>query len=277
MTYDTATADPAASVRVKDFERGLPAGAAMDWLKAGARDTFASPASSLAYGFAVFLVSIAFVAALFEFGFSYILFPAIAGFMVLGPMVAVGLYGKSRLLARGAGQVSLTEMIRIKPRSPVPLLLVGVVLMLVMTFWLRFAIVLYALFFGLAPFEGVDQTIDTLLFTDTGRWLLVVGSAVGGVMAAFSFSISVFSIPMLMNEKKDTMTAMALSIVMVWTNRPVLLAWGAIVLALFLACVATGFVGLIFLFPILGHGTWHAYRSVRREEALAAAEAEGLA
>ncbi len=277
MTYDTAAADPAASVRVKDFERGLPAGAAMDWLRAGARDAFTSPASSIAYGLAVFMVSVAFVAALFEFGFSYILFPAIAGFMVLGPMVAVGLYGKSRMLADGAAQVSLSEMIGVKTRSPVQLLLVGVVLMLMMTFWLRFAVVLYALFFGLAPFDGIGQTIDTLLFTDTGRWLLIVGSAVGGVMAAFSFSVSVFSIPMLMNEKKDTMTAMALSIVMVWTNGPVMLAWGAIVLALFLVCVATGFLGLIILFPVLGHGTWHAYRAVRREEALAAADSEGSA
>lgn len=274
MTQDTATADPVSTVRVKDFERGLPAGAALDWLKAGARDTFASPVSSLAYGFAVFLVSVGFVAALFEFGFSYILFPVIAGFMVLGPMVAIGLYGKSRLLAGGAQAVSLPEMLRIKAKSPVQLLLVGVVLMLVMTFWLRFAIVLYALFFGLEPFGGIEETIDTMLFTRTGQSLLLVGSMVGGILAAFSFSVSVFSIPMLMNEKKDTMTAMALSIVMAWTNKPVVFAWGCLVLALFLVCVATGFLGLILLFPMLGHGTWHAYRAIRREEALAAAEAD---
>lgn len=275
MTYETAPAAQKPPTRAKDFERKLPVSAPFEWLKAGARDTFASPVSSLLYGLAVFLISIAFVAMLFRFGFSYILFPVIAGFMVLGPLVAIGLYGKSRLLAAGAPHVSTLEMLSVKAKSPLQLLLVGVVLMLVMTFWLRFAILLYALFFGLAPYGGFEETVNTMFFTNTGRTLLLVGSAVGGVLAAFSFSISAFSIPMLMNEKKDTMTAMALSVVIAWTNMSVVFVWGAIVLALFLFSVATAFVGLIVIFPILGHGTWHAYRALRREDALAAAEREG--
>jgi uncharacterized membrane protein len=32
---------------------------------------------------------------------------------------------------------------------------------------------------------------------------------------------------------------------------------------LFLISLATGLVGLIIVFPILGHGTWHAYRAMR--------------
>lgn len=272
VEHQPATQTP--PTRVKDFERNLPVSAAFDWLKAGARDTFASPVSSLLYGFIVFLISAVFVAGLFQFGFSYILLPVIAGFMVVGPLVAIGLYGKSRLLAAGSTHVSFGEMLAIKAKSPGQLLLVGVVLMLIMTFWLRFAIVLYALFFGLAPFDGVQETVDTLFFTATGRSMLMVGTAVGGLMAALSFCVSAFSIPMLMNEKKDTMTAMVLSVVIAWTNKPLVFVWGCIVLALFLVSVATGFVGLIVIFPILGHGTWHAYRALRREDALAEAEKE---
>lgn len=277
MTHETAPAAQKPPTRIKDFERGLSVYAAFEWLKAGVRDTFTSPTSSLLYGLMVFLISVACIAILFRFGFSYILFPVIAGFMVLGPVVAVGLYGKSRMLAAGAHRVSTLEIISVKAKSPGQLLLVGVMLMLIMTFWLRFAIVLYALFFGLAPFDGLEETVNTLLFTTTGRTLLLVGSAVGGLLAAFSFSVSVFSIPMLMNEKKDTMTAMALSVVIAWTNKPVVFVWGCIVLALFLVSVATAFVGLIVIFPILGHATWHAYRALRSEEALADAERESPA
>ena len=261
--------------RAKDFARGLPALAPLNWLKAGVHDTFTAPVSSLLYGFAVFVVSVVFVAALFRFGFSYILFPVIAGFMVLGPLLATGLYGKSRLLAAGAPPASVREMIFVKPKSPGQLLLVGVVLMLVLTFWLRFATVLYALFFGLAPFGGIEETVDTLLFTNTGRIMLLIGSVVGGMMAAFAFSVSAFSIPMLMNEKKDTLTAVALSVVIAWTNKSVVFVWGTIVIVLFLISVATAFVGLIVIFPILGHATWHAYTALRSEAALADAAREG--
>lgn len=277
MTHENASVAHRPPTMAKDFAQGLPVHASVDWLKAGVRDTFASPVSSLLYGFIVFLISVAFVAVMFRFGFSYFLFPAIAGFMVLGPFIATGLYGKSRLLAAGASHVSTHDMLSVKPKSPGQLLLVGIVLMLIMTFWLRFAVVLYALFFGLEPFGGLEQTVDTLFFTNTGRTLLMVGSVVGGLMAALSFSISAFSIPMLMNEKKDTMTAVALSVVIAWMNKPVVFVWGSIVLALFVFSVATAFIGLIVIFPILGHGTWHAYKAMRSEEALAAAALDSQA
>lgn len=275
MTPETATLEQRPPTMAKDFARNLPAFTAFDWLKAGMRDTFTSPVSSLLYGLAVFLVSVGFVTALSVFGFSYIIFPVIAGFMVVGPLVATGLYSKSRLLAAGAAHVSTREMLSLRPKSPGQLLLVGFVLMLIMTFWLRFAIVLYALFFGLEPFGGIAETINTMLFTTTGRSLLLVGTAVGGVMAAFAFSVSAFSVPMLMNEKKDTMTAMALSVVIAWMNKPVVFVWGSIVLALFVFSVVTGFVGLIVIFPILGHATWHAYQALRSQQALTDAQLEG--
>lgn len=93
--------------------------------------------------------------------------------------------------------------------------------------------------------------------------MLAVGNVVGGLFAAFSFAISAFSIPMLLNERVDALTAMGTSTALVWNNLPVMLTWGVIVVALFLISLATGLVGLIVVFPILGHGTWHAYRAIR--------------
>ena len=93
--------------------------------------------------------------------------------------------------------------------------------------------------------------------------MLLVGSAVGGLFAAFSFAISAFSIPMLLNERVDALTAMGTSTALVWNNLPVMLTWAGIVVGLFLISLAIGLVGLIIVFPILGHGTWHAYRAIR--------------
>lgn len=93
--------------------------------------------------------------------------------------------------------------------------------------------------------------------------MLIVGSAVGGLFAAFSFAISAFSIPMLLDEKVDALTAMGSSMALVWNNLQVMLVWAAIVLALFLFSLMTGLIGMIIVYPLLGHGTWHAYRAMR--------------
>ncbi|TGQ03588.1 hypothetical protein EN860_035035, partial [Mesorhizobium sp. M00.F.Ca.ET.217.01.1.1] len=65
------------------------------------------------------------------------------------------------------------------------------------------------------------------------------------------------------DEETDAFTAMGTSISLVWNNIPVMIAWGSIVLALFLLSVATGLLGLVVVFPVLGHGTWHAYKAMR--------------
>jgi uncharacterized membrane protein len=127
---------------------------------------------------------------------------------------------------------------------------------------MRSAVIIYALFFGLRPFPGLDHIAPMLFTTPTGWAMLIIGSAVVGLFAAFSFSISVFAIPMLLNERVDSLTAMGTSMALVWNNLPVMLTWATIVLALFLVSLATGLVALIVVFPVLGHGTWHAYRTI---------------
>jgi uncharacterized membrane protein len=242
--------------------RNLPASAALGWLEAGWRDLRVQPGPSLAYGFAVFAISVAIVWTLFALGLDYILFPALAGFMVVGPLVAIGLYAKSRDIEQGQ-PVSLSRMLFVKPESGGQVLFTGAILCLLMLVWMRAAVIIYALFFGLRPFPGLDHVAAMLFSTPVGWAMLIVGSVVGGVFAAFSFAISTFSIPMLLDENTDAFTAMGTSISLVWNNLPVMLAWGAIVVALFLACVVTGLLGLIVVFPLLGHATWHSYKAIR--------------
>jgi uncharacterized membrane protein len=242
--------------------RNLPANTAFTWLKSGWRDLLDHPGASLAYGIAVFAISLVIVWSLFALGYDYVLFPALSGFMVMGPLVAVGLYEKSRAIANGE-PVSLGRMIFVRPRSGAQIWFTGAILCGLMLLWMRAAVIIYALFFGLTPFPGLDH-ITTMLFTSWTGWaMLAVGSAIGGVFAAFAFAISTFSIPMLLDEETDAFSAMGNSISLVWSNLPVMIAWGAIVLVLVLFGIATALVGLIVVFPLLGHATWHAYKAMR--------------
>jgi uncharacterized membrane protein len=250
--------------RENKWSRGLPASAAFDWLRAGWQDIVDNPMPSLSYGVLVFLVSLAVVACFVSFGWDYILFPALAGFMVVGPLIAIGLYEKSRRRALGE-RIGLGRMIFVKPASGGQVLFTGVLLCLLMLTWMRAAVLIYALFFGLRPFPGLDHIVGMLFTTPVGLAMLFVGSAVGGLFAAFSFAISVFAIPMQLDKRVDALTAMGSSTALVWNNLPVMLTWGAIVLGLFLLSLATGLLGLIVVFPLLGHGTWYAYRAIAAE------------
>jgi uncharacterized membrane protein len=243
------------------FKRHYPPAEAFRWLEAGWRDLVTQPMLSLIYGFAVFAVSAIIVVGLFAFNLDYVLFPAFAGFMVVGPVLAIGLYEKSRRLAAGT-PVTLGNMLLPAAISVGQILFTGVLLCLLMLLWMRAAVILYALFFGLLPFPGQSQIAHVLFTTPTGWALLIVGTVVGALFAAFSFAVSAFSIPMLLEKRVDALTAMGTSMALVWNNLPVMLTWGMIVLVLFLVSLVTGLLGLIVVFPLLGHGTWHAYRAI---------------
>ncbi|MCB8836785.1 DUF2189 domain-containing protein [Aurantimonas sp. VKM B-3413] len=249
-----------------ELQRHLPPATALNWLRAGWRDLMAQPGPSLAYGLAVFLVSVLVVSGLFSYGWGQILFPALAGFLVVGPVLAVGLYQKSRAI-RTETPVSLNDMLAVRARSGTgQIFFVGVLLCLVMLLWVRAAVLIYALFFGYRPFPGFDHMTAVLLTTGTGWGMLLTGTIVGGLFASFSFATGAFSIPMLLNERTDAVTAMSRSMALVWNNVPVMLAWGAIVLGLSAIALLTGLLGLIVVFPLLGHATWHAYEAICRPD-----------
>lgn len=251
--------------RAVNWNRDLPVSAVFSWLRAGWRDLFDDPAPSFAYGLGVFLLSVVVIVGMFAFGWDHVLFPALAGFMVVAPTLAVGLYQKSRRIADGE-RATLTEMLFVEARSGGQILFIGAILCVLMLLWMRTAVIIYALFFGLRPFPGIEHIAPMLFGTPIGLAMLAVGSAVGALFAASAFAIGTLSIPMLLNERLDAFTAMGTSAALIRNNLPVMLAWGAIVLALVLASLVTGMLGLILVFPLLGHATWHAYVAVRQPE-----------
>ncbi|MCM8730401.1 DUF2189 domain-containing protein [Hephaestia sp. GCM10023244] len=244
------------------YARDLAPGAAFGWLRDGWRDLVTDPVPSLLYGLVVVLLSLGIVAGLIFFGWDYALFPAIAGFLVFAPTLAIGLYDKSRAIEQN-DPISLRHMLFPHARSGGQVLFIGALLCTVMLLWMRAAVIVYALFFGVRPFPGLDHIVAMLFTTSTGAAMLIVGTLIGGLFAAFAFAISAFSIPMMLERRLDALTAMGTSWALVWHNLTAMLVWGAIVMALFLLSVATGFLGLIIVFPWLGHATWHAYRAVR--------------
>jgi uncharacterized membrane protein len=231
------------------------------WLGAGWRDLWAVPQVSLAYGLLFAAISGVLTWSLFHLDMQYMLMPMAAGFMLVGPMLAVGLYETSRRLATGE-TVGLGPALFVKTRSPAQLAFLGALLMLMLLAWIRIAQLVYALFFGLSDFPGFEQSIQLVFFTPEGLGMLAVGSAAGGVIAVGVFAVAAFAVPMLMVREMDAVSAMIASVAAVRANLWPMLVWGWLIVVMTAVGIVTLYVGLIVTFPLLGHATWHAYRQV---------------
>lgn len=265
MTDDVIPPVLPALKKAIDRNRNLPVSAAFDWVAAGWRDLWIAPALSLAYGVGVTAVVALSVAGIVLFGWDHILLPVLSGLLIVGPILAIGLYEKSRRIAAGE-PLSPLAMIWPERGTGYHILFVGTVLLMLAMVWLRAAVLLYALFYGLRPFPGLDHIVQTLITDPSGWALLGVGSVVGGLFAALGFGISAFSLPKLLDRRIDAFTAMGLSMTYCWHNLPVVLMFGTIVLVLTLVGLLTGFLGFILIFPLLGHAAWHAYVAIRDVE-----------
>ena len=140
--------------------------------------------------------------------------------------------------------------------------LMGVALMLLMFAWARIAALIFFLYFGLEPPSFENLIASTFLQADTLPFL-VFGTAVGGAMALLAFSISVVSIPLLLDRPQaNVIDAIATSFRTVQTNFVPMLFWAVLIAGFTAAGLATLYLGLIVTLPLIGHATWHAYRDL---------------
>ncbi|GGN42082.1 membrane protein [Novosphingobium indicum] len=226
-------------------------------LAAGWRDFTACPVYGLFFG-AIYVVAGLFLYyALFNWGAVVWLIPAAAGFPLLAPFVAVGLYEVSRRRELGQPMSWSVVLGALRGRGDEQILSMGVIVFVAFGFWLMIAHGIFAVFMAES---GIGSESLALFTTTAGIMMLAVGTIVGAVMALAFFSITVMSLPMLVDREADFLTAIIVSLGAVRSNRFVMVTWAVwIAIGLFIAMLPL-FLGLLVALPVFGHATWHLYR-----------------
>ena len=241
--------------------RQVPFDAPYNWLAAGWRDMWRVPRVSLAYGAIFAIVGLLLVVGLTQVGLLSLILVLAGGFILIGPMLAAGLYEISCRLERGE-PVSLASTLRAGFYGNGQLAFMGLVLMLVYLAWVEIAFLLFMLFFGPQAMPPLDVFASNLLLTPRGVGLLIIGAGVGMVLAAIVFAISAIAVPLLMTEPIDVVTAATMSVGACRKNSKAMALWAALIVGGMVLGFVTFFFGLVITFPLLGYATWHAFRDL---------------
>ena len=230
-------------------------------LKAGLSDFQRAPMFGLFFGAVFSCFGIVMAVMLFYSDAGYWVLPLTAGFPLIGPFAAIGLYEVSRRLQsdepRNWGAILSAGFTSRSGQLP----FFAVIAVFFLLVWIVIARVVFAVTFGTATMTNVMTSIEVYT-TFEGLAMLVIGSGVGAALAGLLFSISVIGVPLLLDREIDVVTAMLTSFKAAEENRSAMLLWAMIVAASIVVASLPLFLGMIVVFPMLGHSAWHLYQAV---------------
>ena len=234
------------------------------WLALGWRDFRRCPLIGGFYGVCFMIMGWALME-VYETAPAYVMALS-AGFLLMGPFLCLGLYRASQHLERGEKPDLGDSLLAFEAKAGT-LGIFGLVLLVLELLWGRATLVIFAL-----SFDGMPDLRGSLLAlaSPANIGFTMAWITVGAIFAGIIFSISVVSIPMILDRQTDAITAGLTSLRVVLIHTPVMLLWGALITVLVALALLPWFTGLPVVGPVLGYASWHAYRAAVSSPAEAA-------
>ena len=228
----------------------------------GISDFRQAPQYGLFFGGIFALSGLFIIASVMWLDMPWMIYPFAIGFPLIGPFAAVGLYEVSRRLEAGerldwSGILSVIWRQRTREFS-----WMAFVSLFIFWIWIYQVRLLIAIILGFKASTSLNRFFDVLVSTQEGALFLIVGHIVGAILALILYSVSVVSLPFLLERNTDFVTAIATSVRAVFTSPVPMLGFGICVTLLIIAASLPLFLGFLVVLPILGHATWHLYRKI---------------
>ena len=249
------------SGKVDPVVRRISASDIAEALGEGLRDFQALPLYGLTFGALYAAGGILIVLCLTAFGMVYFAYPLAAGFALIGPFVATGLYEVSRRREMGQNVSFGAIWSAVRSRSEIGWM--AFVTLFFFVIWMYQVRLLIALLLGLnASFSSLKEFVTAVLTTNEGLLFLAIGNLDGAALSLILFSLTVVSFPLLLDREVDFVTAMVTSVRAVVMSPVPMIGWAAVIVLLLIVSAIPYFLGLIVTLPVLGHATWHLYRRI---------------
>jgi uncharacterized membrane protein len=201
------------------------------WLAAGWRDLTRAPAVSLTYGVLFAAIGWAVTFGLWWADMIYLILPLTTGFLIMGPILAAACTRSAAGMSGGSRRASATRSERFRA-NPTQIAFMGVTLLLLFFSWIRVAVMIFFLFFGVEP-PNPEAFVGTVFFSSASLPFLIGGTAAGALLAALAFGLSAISIPLLLDrEEAHVVTAITASFKAIFEN-PATMAFWAVLIVLF--------------------------------------------
>ena len=235
-------------------------------LRLGLRDFLRAPQYGLFFA-AVFVAGgLLLFASVTMWDTPWAIVPLAIAFPLLGPFVAVGLYEVSRRISAseplGWGAI-FGAIARQKDRE---LVWACFVMLFIFWVWAYQVRLVLALTMNYNSVRSLEHFFTTLFTTGDGATFLIIGTLIGAFLSTVLFSITVIAMPLLLDKNVDFVTAIITSVKTVHGSPVVMLCWGAAVGALTLLAAVPILLGVIVVFPVLGHTSWHLYERLVSEK-----------
>ena len=228
-------------------------------LSAGLRDFQASAGYSLFFGAFYAAAGWLLLWLMTNYNLPYLVYPLASGFALIAPFIAAGLYEISRRNEEGLPLSLQSVFGAIFSHEAKELRWMALVTGFAFIIWIDIAIFLYVIFFGLQTIN-LSDLIGTVVSTPEGALFLTIGNLVGAGLGFAVFSITAISFPLLLHKDIDFITGMITSIKCVMKNPKTMISWAIFIAFMLAISLASFFVGMILVLPLLGHATWHFYR-----------------